>query len=231
MDPIRDFTSAQEAFGFSQGSYHITVMSEKQARQFASEPHESPSAMISIQDTENFDEVHPVTASKILSILHIHFEDTNLPMDREDRSLNWFTEKDANRIKRFITDEVLAKDIKYIYVHCHAGVSRSSAVAAALEIYLNGASSDEHIWKDWHYRPNIRVYTVLTKVLGVGMARSIVNNKVRINGIVWRRHMLQIRKTLKTKEELDHWQDIWDRMSSDWYIAKRQRPAEPIQAD
>lgn len=228
MDPIRDFTSAREAFGFSQGSYHITVMSEAQARKFASEPHESPSAMISIQDTTNFDEIHPARASKIESILHIHFEDTNLPRDRDDRDSNWFTEEDANRIKRFVTDGILAKDIKYIYVHCHAGVSRSSAVAAALEIYLNGSGSDEHIWRDWHYRPNLRVYTVLTKALGVGMVRSIVNNKVRINGIIWRRHMMQWRKTLKTKEELDRWQKTWDRMSGDWYIAKKQHPARPV---
>lgn len=223
MDPIRDFTAApaQEAFAFSQGSFVVDVMSERLAREYASKPHREPSVMISIQDTNNFDEFTPTEASQVKATLHLHFEDTNLPLDREDRDSNWFVKEDAHRVVRFITDEVLAKGVKHIIVHCHAGVSRSAAMAAAIEVYLNGKGADEHIWHDWHYRPNIHVYVTQMKAFGIAVNRVTLNNSIRANGITWRKHMMEVRRTLKTKQELEQWNDIWDRMAEDWLWPKR----------
>lgn len=50
-------------------------------------------------------------------------------------------------------------EAKHILVHCTAGISRSSAVAAALHKVLNG--SDEAIFKSPRYRPNMRVYRMM----------------------------------------------------------------------
>lgn len=42
--------------------------------------------------------------------------------------------------------EVVKDKIKGILVHCEAGVSRSAAVAAVIELALNG--SDERVFQD-----------------------------------------------------------------------------------
>jgi protein-tyrosine phosphatase len=49
--------------------------------------------------------------------------------------------------------------IKGILVHCEAGQSRSAAVAAVIELVLNG--SDERIFQDRRYSPNQYVYSKL----------------------------------------------------------------------
>lgn len=50
-------------------------------------------------------------------------------------------------------------EAEHILVHCTAGISRSSAVAAALHKILNG--SDEAIFNNKRYRPNMRVYRMM----------------------------------------------------------------------
>lgn len=50
-------------------------------------------------------------------------------------------------------------EAKSVVIHCTAGVSRSAGVAAALHKVLNG--SDEPIFGNKRYRPNMRVYRML----------------------------------------------------------------------
>lgn len=50
-------------------------------------------------------------------------------------------------------------EVDQILVHCTAGRSRSAAVAAALHKILNG--SDEPIFGNAYYRPNMRVYRMI----------------------------------------------------------------------
>lgn len=72
-----------------------------------------------------------------------------------------FNVKHAKQIKRFMK-KISKKDT--IYCLCDAGISRSSAVAAALSKYYNG--NDSNIWNDWHYKPNKHIYTMLLKEVG-----------------------------------------------------------------
>jgi len=50
-------------------------------------------------------------------------------------------------------------EAEHIIVHCTAGKSRSAGVAAALHKVLNG--SDEPIFGNARYRPNMRVYRMV----------------------------------------------------------------------
>jgi predicted protein tyrosine phosphatase len=65
-------------------------------------------------------------------VLRLFFNDIDVP--RAEHTL--MSEKDAEDIVRFVT-ESLSK-VNMIIVHCHAGISRSAAVAAELSLWLNG---------------------------------------------------------------------------------------------
>lgn len=63
-----------------------------------------------------------------------------------------FTDQQADQILRFI--DKYSKDVDLIVVHCEAGISRSSGIAGALSLLING--SDEYYFKK--YIPNMFVY-------------------------------------------------------------------------
>ena len=60
------------------------------------------------------------------------------------------TPEDAKRIVRFI--QKYRDHVEVVAVHCHAGISRSSATAAAISLWLN--KHDSGIFADQRYRPN-----------------------------------------------------------------------------
>jgi len=64
--------------------------------------------------------------------------------------------EDAKKIVDLVEAHPEAKEI---VVHCTAGKSRSAAVAAALHKILNG--SDEPIFGNKRYQPNMRVYRMI----------------------------------------------------------------------
>jgi len=71
-----------------------------------------------------------------------------------------FSHEQAVQIVDFV---VRVKDrVNGFLIHCEAGVSRSAAVAAAIELMLNGSS--DRIFNDHRYSPNLYVYTKLIEV-------------------------------------------------------------------
>jgi len=65
--------------------------------------------------------------------------------------------EDAKKIVDLV--ELHKDEAQSIVVHCTAGKSRSAAVAAALHKILNG--SDEPIFSNKRYSPNMRVYRMV----------------------------------------------------------------------
>ncbi len=72
-----------------------------------------------------------------------------------------FRTEDAERIAYFVSS---VQPISTLYVCCDGGVSRSSAVAAALLYAKHG--NDDSIWRDARYHPNRLVYEVMRSALG-----------------------------------------------------------------
>lgn len=73
----------------------------------------------------------------------------------------------ARRIALFL--DAIEKDkphINRVYICCEAGVSRSTAVVAAI-LDANGQNSEEIIFQNPLYHPNMLVYEVLARELGV----------------------------------------------------------------
>lgn len=72
-----------------------------------------------------------------------------------------FNKKMAHKIIKFVKKHKNKK----IYCLCDAGISRSAAIAAALnECYNN----DYSIWNSWHYEPNKHIYNILKNELKEG---------------------------------------------------------------
>ena len=88
-------------------------------------------------------------------ILRLYFDDVDSII--HGRLLS---ESDANKIKYFIINN--KKHVNTIICSCDAGISRSSAIAAALMYWING--SDNEIWDNPRYVPNRFVYRTLLNV-------------------------------------------------------------------
>lgn len=86
------------------------------------------------------------------------FESLYLYFDDEDTGLTAITEADGNKIADFV---LKWKDkIETLFVHCGAGVSRSSGVAAAILKFMT--DDDFQIFNNKIFHPNMRCYrTVL----------------------------------------------------------------------
>jgi predicted protein tyrosine phosphatase len=68
-----------------------------------------------------------------------------------------FSDEQAVQIVDFV--ERIKDKVNGFLIHCEAGVSRSAAVAAAIELIVNGSS--DRILNDRRYSPNQCVYRKL----------------------------------------------------------------------
>lgn len=93
------------------------------------------------------------------AVLRLRFDDYDADDPPADARL--FNETDAKMIVRFVDSHLYA--IGGILVQCAMGISRSSAVAAALSLALNG----EDDFFDRHFRPNPRVRSILTRQIAI----------------------------------------------------------------
>ncbi len=123
----------------------------------AARPHEVPYVVISI--TSHPDDVARLRANKLcLGVLRLSFPDAEAPSERF-REGELFSSAHAVQIWAFV--DQYRSDVVRVLIHCDAGVSRSSAVAAALARVLNG---DDAEFFGGRYQPNMRVYRTLLEV-------------------------------------------------------------------
>lgn len=80
-------------------------------------------------------------------------------------------------IKEFL-DKYRETDYNLV-VHCYAGISRSSAVAAASALYLG--LSDDFIWNDFHYSPNEFVLNLMNQQLSLGLTAEDIASRYKLN--------------------------------------------------
>ena len=118
-------------------------------------PHDLPHVIVSI--TSSPDDVASLRKNPTCrGVLRLSFPDAETGSDRYTEG-QLFSRAQADALWAFVLEH--RREIERIIVHCDAGVSRSSAVAAALSRVLNG---DDAEFFAGRYRPNMRVYrTVL----------------------------------------------------------------------
>lgn len=115
-----------------------------------------------------------------LDVLKLTFDDISHTVYDKDypvidsmkfSDLIYFNESHAKEILEFVDNYKYKIDLnnyKYkidlICVNCFAGISRSSATAAALSVIMNGNRSDSWIFESSEYYPNSLVYkTIINK--------------------------------------------------------------------
>jgi predicted protein tyrosine phosphatase len=120
----------------------------------AASPHEVPHVIISI--TSSPDDVARLRHSPACrGVLRLSFPDAEMASDGFAEG-ELFSREHATRVWDFVLQH--RPEIERIVVHCDAGVSRSSAVAAALARVFNGNDAE---FFGGRYRPNMRVYRTL----------------------------------------------------------------------
>lgn len=93
------------------------------------------------------------------AILMVKFGDIDVT---DDNSYPAITQSQAKLIANFV-DTYDYVDV--FYINCFAGICRSSAVAAAISLYING--DDKIIFNSPDYYPNMLVYRTLLEALGL----------------------------------------------------------------
>lgn len=138
----------------------IGILSRFQASEYCQIKHKTDSVIISIS-TPNVDYTgYPIEAddeNKVIAILSIEFMDADRPGDNDVYGNpttvdDLMSDEDAKTVVDFVERY---KD-KRILVHCDAGISRSSAVAAAILKHYTG--DDSMIFDSRWYNPNRWVY-------------------------------------------------------------------------
>ncbi|EIX1108599.1 dual specificity protein phosphatase family protein, partial [Listeria monocytogenes] len=98
------------------------------------------------------------------AILPVHFNDINEEddywglSDKEQAEMKLFNEVHRDLIYNFVDEH---PDFTQIVVHCHAGVSRSSAVAMAIAEHLRDTDTYEKLQVIKRYLPNPRVLAIM----------------------------------------------------------------------
>ena len=145
----------------------VIVMSRLEAYQYCKKIHDEPSAVISISTPYNKYEYNVFMSkdNRIADILSLSFVDADEPdsLDVNDiiaAEKDLLCDKDAERIVEFSEKY---KD-KLLIIHCDAGISRSSGIAAAILRHYTG--DDAEIFDNYSYDPNMWCYFKTLKTFG-----------------------------------------------------------------
>jgi len=101
------------------------------------------------------------------TLLKMQFDDIIMPTD----GMILFTDEMAKEIKRFANYLIAKYPDRALIVHCDAGVSRSGAVGAALNEYVNLRVLNNRRHYDWFIREHVNLIspnqTVMSRMMKV----------------------------------------------------------------
>ena len=135
----------------------IKVMSKIEAIEYVNE-HEIPECTCVISISEPVD-VLPIFSNPNLYFVH-YMRFWDIVTDFKD--IKVASSKDIAGLKAFI--DKIKDDCECLIIHCHAGISRSAAIASAVSEYLGISHS---FFSDDIHHPNIHVYRLACEELGI----------------------------------------------------------------
>lgn len=145
----------------------VFVLSRRLACKYCRQTNDNPAAIISISTPGvDYDESPFISKkNKVAEILSLAFLDADCPETTDVYGTfahleDLMTDEDAQKIVEFAERH---KD-KPILIHCDAGISRSSAIGAALLRNYNG--NDDDIFHSRYFAPNMWCYYKLLNAFG-----------------------------------------------------------------
>lgn len=144
---------------------NVSVMSRTEAIRYCKSSHENRVIMVSISDPyiQYFSEPFCSKENKVVAIQKLFFSDADKVGEdvygRVADQQDLFSDSDAELVKRLLNK---FPDTDVI-VHCDAGISRSSGVAAGILKAITG--SDLEIFNNPKYKPNMRCYRLMLNAL------------------------------------------------------------------
>lgn len=147
----------------------VTVMSRAEAIKYCNNQHDTPTVMISISTPYiEYPDNGPFCSAEnnVLSIQFLYFSDADSPgkdvYGVQVNEADLVSGYEATVVKRLL-DTFPDTDV---IVHCDAGISRSSGVAAAILKAYTG--DDSQIFNNPRYMPNMRCYRFVLNELMKG---------------------------------------------------------------
>lgn len=132
----------------------IKVLDRRSARRYSYNPYIFKTAMISIYSLDDIPNDIKISENGVAKVLHISFNDV-------ENDKYGIQKEDAEKIAEFIKE--IEENYDVLVVHCDAGISRSSGVAAAIMKYLY--NDDTKIFDSSIYQPNMRCYRLVLDAL------------------------------------------------------------------
>lgn len=109
-----------------------------------------------------------------------------------NQNRNSFNANLAKKIHKFI-DGINFEEYQ-LYICCDSGISRSSAIAAAI---LRKYNEDENvIWKDYNFKPNLLVYKILCDEFELKNTILGLRRKEKINIKALKKQIDKMRRTV-----------------------------------
>lgn len=93
-----------------------------------------------------------------IGILRVEVDDVDDVVFAKKYNYSILQQSQAENILNFVR-ECLDKNVKRIYCHCHAGISRSSGTIGALLKLLK--DDDTQIFNNPQYKPNMHIYNTI----------------------------------------------------------------------
>lgn len=157
----------------------ITVMSRQEAIAHSYKQEIPKCIIVSINCLNDLSPVfyEPTNSlnKRVMAVLRLNFNDIDRPYQDLEPKQEHFV-----GLKAFIDIFKDNTEIEEIIVHCAAGISRSSATAAAISRYLN-LDEINTIWKSTNYVPNKLVYRLALKELGIDISNEEIEKLKAIN--------------------------------------------------
>lgn len=140
--------------------YKILIMGRAEASRYSYKDNEREDYVVISINEPGGGPNHFYRQNKYLkAVLPLYFDD--ITEDFEGGTT--MSKDDALKIMMFT--EHWMRYVNAIIVHCHAGISRSSAVACIISRYLN--ESDEEIWESNKYLPNKLCYQLTAEAFDI----------------------------------------------------------------
>lgn len=165
----------------------IIIKSRADAEEYILEKNIGVTAVVSISSKVEGPLPFITENHKIIDFLYVDFEDIEKKYDNESILMD---DSHALGIKDFINKN---KDkIEVLLIHCSAGISRSAAIGAALNLALLG--DDYSIWKSGDYIPNLHCYKTMLKAYGIGLSIGEITEKYKITKRTFEYKLAQLKR-------------------------------------